>query len=154
MSDSDGYRVRPVTVSTHVPADSATVFEFISDTRNDPIWCPNVTDVTQGNGVGVGVGSSFRFHQRVEARGRVLDSDVDVEIVELGERSIRWRVEDRFQVRDVLVEVSPDGDGSLVTQTTTAMFKRAPGLLTRWGYPLLAKRTFKDQFGRLAEHFG
>lgn len=153
MSHSDGHRVRPVTVSIHVPADPDTVFEFISDTRNDPIWCPKVTDVTQVNGVGVGVGSSFRFHQRVEAQGRVLDSDVEVEVVELGERSIRWRVEDRFQIRDVVVEVDPDQDGSLVTQTTTAMFKRAPGLLTRWGYPVLARRTFKDQFTRLAGHF-
>lgn len=152
MSDFDGFRVRPVTVSTYVPADPATVFDFISDTRNDPVWCPNVTGVTQVTGVGVGVGSSFRFHQRVEAQGRVLESDVDVEIVELGERSIRWRVEDRFQVRDVLVEVSPDGDGSLVTQTTTALFKRKPGV-ARWFYPLLAKRTFKDQFGRLGAHF-
>ncbi len=153
MSDSDGQAVRPVTVSTHVPADPDTVFEFISDTRNDPIWCPNVTDVAQINGVGVGVGSSFRFHQRVEAQGRTLDSDVDVEIVELGERSIRWRVEDRFQVRDVVVKVDTDGDGSKVTQTTTAMFKRRPGLLTRWGYPVLARRTFKDQFSRLAAQF-
>ncbi|HJS72343.1 MAG TPA: SRPBCC family protein [Acidimicrobiia bacterium] len=152
MSDTDGYRVHPITVSTHVPADPAIVFEFISDTRNDPVWCPNVTEVTQVDGVGVGVGSSFRFHQRVEARGRVLDSDVDVEIVELGERSIRWRVEDRFQVRDVSVEVTPDRAGSLVTQTTTAVFKRKPGL-AKWVYPKLARRTFQDQFGRLAEHF-
>lgn len=153
MSESDGHRVRPVTVSTYVPADPRTVFDFVADTRNDPVWCPNVTDVTQVNGIGVGVGSSFRFHQRVEAQGRVLVSDVDVEIVELGERSIRWRVEDRFQVRDVVLEVDAEGDGSIVTQTTTATFKRKPGLLTKWGYPVLARRTFKDQFGRLAEHF-
>lgn len=152
MSDPGSFRVRPVTVSTHVPADPATVFDFVSDTRNDPIWCPNVTDVTQVNGVGVGVGSSFRFHQRVETQGRVLESDVEVEIVELGERSIRWRVEDRFQIRDVLVTVSPDDGGSLATQTTTAYFKRKPGAV-KWFYPLLAKRTFKDQFKRLADHF-
>lgn len=152
MSNPDGFRVRPITVAVHVPAEPATVFDFVADTRNDPIWCPNVTDVTQVNGIGVGVGSSFRFHQRVETQGRVLESDVDVEIVELGERSIRWRVEDRFQIRDVLVEVSPDESGSLATQTTTAYFKRKPGVV-KWVYPLLAKRTFKDQFARLAEHF-
>jgi hypothetical protein len=145
--------VRPVRISARVPGDADEVFALVSDTRNDPLWCPNVTDVTQVNGVGVSVGSSFRFHQRVEAQGRVLESDVDVEVVELGERSIRWRVEDRFQVRDVVVEVRPDGDGSLISQTTTASFKRKPGFVTRWGYPLLAKRTFRDQFARLAEHF-
>lgn len=154
MSDSDGHRVRPITVSEHVAASPEAVFEFVSDTRNDPIWCPNVTDVVQVNGVGVGVGSSFRFHQRVETRGRTLESDVDVEIVELGDRSIRWRVEDRFQIRDVLLEVTPDHEGSMVSQTTTAMFKRTPGLLTRLAYPMLARRTFKDQFAQLAAQFG
>jgi hypothetical protein len=138
-------------VSTYVPASPETVFEFISDTRNDPIWCPNVTEVIQVNGVGVGVGSAFRFHQSVEMRGRALESDVDVEIVELGERSIRWRVEDRFQIRDVKVEVSPEDDGSLVEQTTTAIFKRKPGV-AKWLYPILARRTFKDQFRRLSDH--
>lgn len=154
MSDTTGHRARPITVSTRVPADPEAVFQFVADTRNDPIWCPNVTDVTQVNGVGVGVGSSFRFHQRVETQGRVLESDVDVEVVELGERSIRWRVEDRFQVRDVLLEVAPDDGGSIVEQTTTAMFKGKPGLLTRIAYPMLARRTFQDQFSRLAEHLG
>ena len=152
MSEADTFRVRPVTVSTHVPASPDTVFEFISDTRNDPIWCPNVTEVTQVNGVGVGVGAAFRFHQRIEMRGRELESEVDVEIVELGERSIRWRVEDRFQIRDVRLEVSPEADGSLVEQTTTALFKRKPGV-AKWLYPMLARRTFKDQFSRLADHF-
>jgi uncharacterized protein YndB with AHSA1/START domain len=151
VSEDATFRVRPVTVSTYVPASPETVFEFISDTRNDPIWCPNVTEVIQVNGVGVGVGSAFRFHQSVEMRGRALESDVDVEIVELGERSIRWRVEDRFQIRDVRVEVSPEDEGSLVEQTTIAIFKRKPGI-AKWLYPMLARRTFKDQFQRLAHH--
>jgi uncharacterized protein YndB with AHSA1/START domain len=146
------YPAPPVRVAGHVAADPETVFAFLSDTRNDPAWCPNVTDVTQVNGVGVGVGSAFRFHQRVEMRGRVLESDVDVEIVELGERSIRWRVEDKFQIRDVRIEVSPEGDGSVVEQITTAMFKRKPGI-AKWLYPMLARRTFKDQFRHLADHF-
>ena len=147
-----GYRVRPVKATARIPAPAAEVFALVSDTRNDPLWCPNVTDVTQVSGVGVSVGSSFRFHQKVETQGRVLESDVDVEVVELGERSIRWRVEDRFQVRDVVVEVTPADGGSEITQTTTAMFKRKPGI-AKWLYPMLARRTFKDQFGRLAEHF-
>lgn len=152
MSDAATHPVPSVKVSIAVPADPDDVFAFVADTRNDPIWCPNVTDVTQVNGTGVSVGSSFRFHQAVEMRGRSLESDVEVEVVELGERSIRWRVEDRFQVRDVLVEVKPRGEGALVTQTTTAMFKRKPGV-ARWLYPMLARRTFKDQFRRLTDHF-
>jgi hypothetical protein len=147
-----GYGKRHVTVSRAVPADPGTVFEFVSDTRNDPLWCPNVKGVSQVAGDGVQVGSRFRFHQEVEMRGRTLKSQVDVEIVELGNRSIRWRVEDRFQIRDVHLMVDPDGNGSRVTQTTTAVFKRPPGI-AKWLYPMLARRTFRDQFDRLAEHF-
>jgi hypothetical protein len=135
-----------------IPAGPDEVFEFVSDTRNDPEWCPNVTDVRQTSGEGVAVGSAFTFHQTVEAGGRQLESDVKVEVVGIGDRSIRWRVEDRFQTRDISLTVAPDGDGSTVTQTTTARFKRKPGVLTRWAYPRLAKRTFKDQFRRLGVH--
>lgn len=149
---SDLYPVRPVTVSTHVRADPDRLFNYLADTRNDPAWCPNVSDARLVEGEGVDVGSKFVFHQRVEAQGRELVSDVDVEVVEVGERHIRWRVEDRFQVRDVVLRVEPVGDGSKVSQTTTAAFKRKPGL-ARWLYPLLARRTFKDQFQHLAEQF-
>lgn len=146
------YRVRPVTVTATIPAQPEVVFAYVSDTRNDPEWCPNVSDVHQVSGEGVELGAGFGFQQRVETRGRVLDSDVEVEVVELGERRIRWRVEDRFQIRDVLLEVEPDGDGSKVVQTTTAAFKRKPGV-ARWAYPMLARQTFKKQFQRLADRF-
>jgi hypothetical protein len=149
---SAGYGKRRVTVARAVKADPETVFEFVSDTRNDPLWCPNVTGAGQVEGDGVQVGSTFRFHQEVELGGRTLKSDGDVEILELGERSIRWRVEDRFQIRDVLLVVEPHGDGCRVTQTTTAAFKRRPGI-AQWLYPRLAKRTLRDQFDHLAEHF-
>jgi len=46
----------------------------------------------------------------------------------------------------------PDGEGSTVRQTAVAGFRRPPGL-ARWLYPLLARKTFKDQFERLAQHF-
>lgn len=136
----------------HIPADPDTVFSYVADTRNDPEWCPNVTDVTQTAGDGVAVGSRFTFHQLVEARGRTLESDVEVEVTDLDERTIGWRVEDRFQTREVSLRVTPDGEGSKVTQTTAATFKRKPGI-AKWVYPMLAKRTFKDQFSRLAAHF-
>ena len=146
------YEVRPVRVSAEVPAPADQVFTFISDTRNDPIWCPNVSDVVQTAGEGVEVGSKFRFHQVIEASGRTLQSDVDVEVLEVGQRSIRWRVEDKFQVRDVQVSVTGTDSGSEVTQTTSAAFKRKPGV-AKWLYPTLAKRTFRDQFHHLSEHF-
>jgi hypothetical protein len=146
------YTVSPVMVATRVPAPPGQVFPYVADTRNDPEWCPNVTDVRLVEGDGVELGARFEFHQRVEAQGRELTSDVTVAIIDLGERHIRWRVEDRFQVRDVLLRVEPDEDGSKVTQVTTAAFKRKPGL-ARWLYPMLARRTFKDQFRHLADRF-
>lgn len=146
------YEVRPVTVSVHISADPDQVFDFVSDTRNDPLWCANVTEVRQVSGEGVAVGSVFSFHQTVETRGRALESDVDVVVLEVAERSIRWRVEDRFQVREIRLDVLSDGHESLVTQTTNAVFKRPPGI-ARWVYPLLAKRTFRDQFRSLAHRY-
>jgi len=144
--------LRPVKVWFHVPADPTQVFAFVSDTRNDPIWCPNVTDVVQVDGHGVHPGARFRFNQTVRAGGRDLVSEVDVEVIRVDDRTIEWQVEDRFQERHVRLSVSEDKGGSVVSQTTVAAFKRPPGL-AGWFYPLLARRTFKDQFTRLAEHF-
>jgi len=146
------YQVRPVTVSVFVPAQPDEVFAYVSDTRNDPEWCPNVTDVEQVAGNGVSVGSRFRFHQSVEMRGRRLDSDVEVGVLSVGENGIAWEVEDRFQMRHVVLRVEPADGGSTVTQETTATFKRKPGL-AKWLYPMLARRTFRDQFASLAERF-
>lgn len=143
---------RPVSVTVFVAAPPDEVFAYVSDTRNDPAWCPNVGQVSQIEGDGVEKGAKFRFEQTVETRGRSLHSDVVAEVTELGVRSIAWRVVDRFQERDVQLDVVPDGDGSRVRQTTVAAFHRPPGL-ARWVYPMLAKRTFRDQFERLAEVF-
>lgn len=144
------YPVRPVKASIVLDADPDEVFAFLADTRNDPEWCPNVSDVRQLKGDGVGVGARFAFHQVIEARGRQMESDVDVEVLGLGERSIEWRIEDRFQVRNVQIEVEGEDGRSRVSQVTRAEFKRKPGL-ARWLYPVLAKRTFADQFSRLAD---
>ncbi len=145
--------LRPVNVSYQIPANPAEVLAFVSDTRNDPTWCPNVSDVTQLEGDGVGLGARFRFHQTVKTGGRTLESDVDVEVVGLTEDSVRWRVEDRFQIRDITLDVEPHGDGTRIRQKTLATFKKDPGLVTRWLYPLLARKTFRDQFGHLAKHY-
>jgi hypothetical protein len=146
------YAARPVTVSSPVPASPDDVFAFVSDTRNDPLWCPNVTDVTQVEGDGVAMGSRFRFHQAIQTGGRTLESEVEVEIVELGKRYIVWFAEDRFQTRAIRLEVSGNDDSSVITQTTSAVFKRKPGL-ARWLYPRLARREFKEQFDRLVAHY-
>lgn len=146
------HRIKPVRVSQVVPAPPETVFAFVADTRNDPIWCPNVTNVVQMDGEGVAPGSKFRFHQSVSAGGRTFESDVDVEVLDLSDESITWRIEDKFQVRTVSLTVEPAGEGTTVTQITEAGFKRKPDFLTKTMYPRLAKRTFQDQFQRLAEH--
>lgn len=146
------YEVRPVQVSALVAASPSEVFAYVSDTRNDPEWCRNVTGIEQLVGDGVDVGSRFRFHQSVEVRGRQLDSEVEVEVLSLGDRVIVWAVEDRFQTRHVRLTVEPAEGGSKVTQQTTATFKHKPGL-ARWFYPFLARRTFRSQFAELEERF-
>jgi hypothetical protein len=129
------------------------VFAFVSDTRKDPLWCPNVETVDQAEGDGVHVGARFRFHQHLDRpRQERMQFDVDVEVIEIGERTITWRATDRFQERLITLRVEPEGSGSKVTQTTRATFHRSPGL-ARWIYPTLARRIFRDQFRRLSEHF-
>ena len=146
------YATPPVRVSAHIEGAPEDVFTFVSDTRNDHLWCPNVTNAVQTVGDGVEIGAEFTFDQTIETGGRRLESSVTVEVLELGDRSIRWRVEDRFQTREIELRVEPSPSGSTVTQTTRAVFKRKPGV-ARWVYPMLARRTFRDQFGRLAKHF-
>lgn len=149
----DSHPVAPVEVSVFVPAPPDVVFAFVADTRNDPRWCPNVETVEMVEGDGVAVGTRFRFHQHLDRPGGGrIEFEGDVEVVELGERSIGWSVNDRFQDRIIQLRVEPEGSGSRVTQRTAASFHRPPGL-ARWAYPVLARRTFKDQFGRLAAHF-
>ena len=144
---------RAVTVSAEIPADPSEVLAFISDTRNDPAWCPNVDSAEMTSDGPIGVGSTFRYTQHLDrpGRGRV-SFDGDVEIVALDDRSIRWRVTDKFQERTITCVVEPSQRGSRVTQTTEASFHRSPGV-ARHAYPLLARRTLKDQLRHLRAYF-
>lgn len=148
------YPVRPVTVSMHIPAPAHEVIAFISDTRNDPVWCPNVDSAEMTSDGPIRPGTTFTYTQHLTrpGRGRVT-FDGHVEIVELDENSIRWRVTDTFQERAITCVVEPSGPGSRVTQTTAASFHRSPGL-AGYLYPLLARRTLKDQLRHLSDHFG
>jgi hypothetical protein len=129
------------------------LLRFVADTRNDPLWCPNVETVDLVAGDRIEVGTRFRFRQHLDRPGGDrLVFDVDVEIVELDDRAVAWLVTDRFQEREIEITVAPEGDGARITQVTRATFHTSPGL-ARWVYPLLARRTFRDQFQRLAAHF-
>ena len=145
--------VRPVTVSQHVPAPPADVLAFISDTRNDPEWCPNVDSAEMTSDGPITAGSTFRYTQHLDqpGRGRVT-FDGDVEVLALDDGSITWKVTDRFQERRITCSVEPSAGGSIVTQTTEAAFRRSPGV-ARWLYPIMARRTLKDQLRHLRAHF-
>jgi hypothetical protein len=148
-----GYRVQPIKVSARIPAPPEELLRFIADTRNDPLWCPNVDTADLVDGDSVDVGSRFRFHQHLDRPGgKHIEFDVDVEIVQLDDRSVKWLVSDRFQDRKIEITVEPQGEGSRITQVTQASFHKSPGL-AKWIYPLLARRTLKDQFRHLAAHF-
>jgi hypothetical protein len=147
------YPVGPIRVSAHIPAPADVLFAFVSDTRNDLQWCQNVERVEMVRGDTVGPGTLFRFHQHLDRPGgERMQFDVDVEVIEMGEGSIRWQADDRFQTRDIALTVVPDGTGSRITQETRAVFKRKPGL-ARWIYPMLARRIFRKQFRDLAALF-
>lgn len=144
--------VRPVTVAATISGDPDEVFAFIADTRNDPEWNANVTEVSQVAGEGVEVGAQFAFTQTIVAGKRTLVSHVTTTVVELGERTVVWDIEDKYQTRRITMTVEPHTDGSKVTQVTEATFKRDPGWTARI-YPMLAKRTFRAQFDALKDVF-
>jgi uncharacterized protein YndB with AHSA1/START domain len=146
--------MRPVTVSARIPASPRDVFAYVSDSRNDPEWCPNVEWVELIEGDGVVVGTRFRFHQHLDRpRGERLQFDVDLEVVSIHDLTIRWTAVDRFQTRDIEMTVVPDGLHSRVTQVTTATFRHPPGIAARMLYPRLARRTLAGQFRLLARRF-
>lgn len=145
--------LRPVKVSAHIATPPDQLFELVSDTRNDPLWCPNVETVEMVAGSGVEVGTRFRFHQHLDRpRAERIEFDVDLEVIAIGDHSITWRASDKFQDREIRLSVEPEGEGSRITQVTTASFHRPPGL-AKWVYPLLARRTFKKQFEQLSAQF-
>ena len=126
---------------------------LITDTRKDPLWCPNVDTAELVSGDPVDVGSRFRFHQHLDRPGgKRVEFDADVEVLELEENRIVWNVSDRFQERQIEVQVRPSKDGTRITQTTRASFKKPPGL-AGFAYPFLARRVLKDQFRQLAGYF-
>ena len=139
-------------VTAEIPADPAELFGFVADTRNDGLWCGNVSDVELVEGDGSAVGTRYRFTQRIERpRGSPLVSEVETEVVGRGDNWIEWQVKDRFQERYIRLQVEPGPSGSRITQVTTASFHKSPGL-ARYAYPMLAKRTFREQFRGLASY--
>ncbi len=145
--------VGPIRVSAHIPAPPDVVFAFVSDTRNDVEWCQNVETVEMVEGDTIRPGALFRFHQHLDRPGgERMQFDVDVEVIEMGEGSIKWQADDRFQRRDITLTVEADGTGSRITQETRAVFKRKPGI-AKWVYPVLARRIFTRQFRDLAALF-
>ena len=119
------HSVRPIMVSALVTAPPEEVFSFVSDTRNDPLWCPNVERVELVGGEGIAVGTRLRFHQHLDPPGRErIHFDVDLEVIGLGENTITWLASDKFQTREITLTVEPEGAGSKVTQVTPGWWLR------------------------------
>lgn len=126
---------------------------YISDTRNDPEWCPNVESAEMTSEGPITTGSTFTYHQHLDRPGSArVEFDGDVVITSLEDTSISWHVTDRFQDRIISCAVAPVAGGTRLTQTTTATFHRPPGLAKHL-YPLLARRTLKQQLDQLAQRF-
>jgi len=54
------YPIRPVTVRAVIPADATAVLDDVTDTRDDPEWCPNVDSAELVEGDGASAVSVFR----------------------------------------------------------------------------------------------
>lgn len=52
-----------VTARTRLRVPAERVFDFLVDSRNDPLWCPMVADVELVAGQ-PGIGARYRFEQR------------------------------------------------------------------------------------------
>lgn len=146
------YPVSPVKVTAKIPGTPEDVLAFVADTRNDPLWCPNVETVEQTEGHGIHEGAKFRFHQHLDRPGSGrIQFDVDTEVTTLTNNSVTWDVKDRFQERTITIRVESNGDNTIIRQETSASFLKPPGI-TKWLYPFMARRIFKDQFKHLAAH--
>lgn len=144
---------RPVSVDAIIPAEPAKVLAYISDTRNDPEWCPNVESAEMTSDGPIGPGTTFRYHQHLDRPGSPrIEFDGEVTVTALTDNSIEWQVDDKFQERSITCTVEEAPHGTRITQTTVARFHRPPGL-ARHLYPLLARRTLKKQLEQLAAHF-
>ncbi len=139
--------VRPVRVRHHLEGPPKRWFRFVADSRNDPAWCSNVEDVWQTKGKDVRKGSTFGYRQHLGTDARTFEGTI--EIIDKQPNRIVWRVEDKFQLRFIELSLEERKGGTRIAQTTWAAFKAKPGAL-RFLYPVMAKRTLKQQFAALA----
>jgi uncharacterized protein YndB with AHSA1/START domain len=95
------------------------VFDYVSDPRNDPVWCRKVISVEQVGGEGPGPGSRYTVvHKPVPGRPpRNIDHSC------LGwdpPERIEWREDDGTDVFRVEYLLEPTADGTRIRQRSDA----------------------------------
>ena len=106
-------------------ADPATVFDYVVDPLNDPVWCPAVAGCEQLSGDGPVEGAVYRWDQIV-GDGDHVPMDVTLEVVDRPRR-IEWRVDNDMMgyTSEMTFEQLPSG-GTRVTQHNHTTVKGAP----------------------------
>ena len=105
--------------------DPATLFDYVVDPLNDPVWCPAVDGCEQIEGEGPAPGAVYRWNQIV-GEGDHFPMDVTLEVVDRPNR-IEWSVDnDMMGYRsEMTFEPLPNG-GTRVTQHNHTTVKVAP----------------------------
>lgn len=120
---------------TQIAAAPETVFDFLADARNEPIWLPGAIEVSKTSDGPVGLHT--RFEGKYARAGTV-----SLELVQF-ERPHRltFRAQAKMLGFDDAVELVPGAGGTLLTARLTAQPHGAMRVFT----PMIAK-TMRKQF--------
>jgi uncharacterized protein YndB with AHSA1/START domain len=135
-----------IEAETVIPAPTGQVWAFISDPRNDPRWCPNVRSVEQVAGDGPGPGA--RYEVMHDPRPGAPPTRLEVEVAEFDPpRRLRLLERDDDAVFDVVLELTPEADGTRIVQRDEIDWS-----IPRIARPiagLMVRRHLRQQFSEL-----
>ncbi|MGP4031830.1 SRPBCC family protein [Pseudarthrobacter sp. 1C304] len=126
-----------VTGTVNTALDPARAFDYLSAFEHTPEWDPGTPVVDKLTAGPVAVG--HRYHAEAEFRGK--RQPLTYEVIELTERRIKLRGENKSVISVDTIEVSPAGTGSKVDYTAEFQLK---GLLK------LAEAFVRPAFNSLA----
>ena len=133
--------------SVHINRSVEDVFAFVSDCRNDPIWCKRVLKSEQVEGDGAGANARYRVVHRPQRLRPAMDLDVRVKTFD-APRGMTLVEQDTDGVFNVAYQLRPDEGGTLMTQRDDITLSGQPKIL----HPLarlIIGRHLSEQFAAL-----
>jgi uncharacterized protein YndB with AHSA1/START domain len=117
-------QARPATVierSTTIDAPIESVFEFVADARNDPLWCPRVVWCEQREGERPGLGARYEAFHRPTFQRR---HHRWIDVVEFAppERMVSTQ-EDEIALFTITYSLEPAASGTRLTQRDEIAWK-------------------------------